>query len=100
MKLMWTPVKGCKMPWDQDGAYALGWAAVEDRQKHPYCHKSRHYISHTGGAIGASSVLLIMPSSESNILPPNGVVVSVICNMQSVGLNKVALKIAKIFENV
>ena len=64
---------------------------------------------HTGGAVGASSVLLIVPrdaseggvnnnpSAKSNP-PPHGVVVSILCNLQSVGLTKLALDIAREFD--
>lgn len=68
---------------------------------------------HTGGAVGASSVLLIIPrdggggvggaSTEVDPCgakknPPHGVVVSIICNLQSVGLTKLALDIAREFD--
>ena len=62
---------------------------------------------HTGGAVGASSVLLIVPrdASEGGVNnpgaksnPPHGVVVSILCNLQSVGLTKLALDIAREFD--
>lgn len=41
------------------------------------------YVSHTGGAIGASSVLLIAPKPPNQGGPmPQGVVVAILCNMQ------------------
>ena len=41
------------------------------------------YVSHTGGAIGASSVLLIMPKPvKTEGALPQGVVVAILCNMQ------------------
>ena len=99
MKKMWSPIPGTKMGWDIDGAYALGWGTVENGQKHSFCHKNRHYVSHTGGAVGASSVLLIMPTQDVLIDKfPKGVVVAIICNMTGVGLNKIATEIAQLFE--
>nr|XP_027234180.1 serine beta-lactamase-like protein LACTB, mitochondrial [Penaeus vannamei]XP_027234182.1 serine beta-lactamase-like protein LACTB, mitochondrial [Penaeus vannamei]XP_027234183.1 serine beta-lactamase-like protein LACTB, mitochondrial [Penaeus vannamei] len=101
MKELWTPVSGP----NPSSGYGLGWGAVEDSIKCAFCRENRKCASHTGGAIGASSVLLILPqpgvlkeNGEGKL--PKGVVVSVICNMQSVGLRKVALEIAKIFEKV
>ncbi|XP_047473617.1 serine beta-lactamase-like protein LACTB, mitochondrial [Penaeus chinensis] len=101
MKELWTPVSGP----NPSSGYGLGWGAVEDSIKCAFCHESRQCASHSGGAIGASSILLILP--QSGVLKedgegklPKGVVVSVICNMQSVALRKVALEIAKIFEKV
>ncbi|XP_076065583.1 serine beta-lactamase-like protein LACTB, mitochondrial [Oratosquilla oratoria] len=103
VKEMWKPTEGTKMDWDQDGSYGLGWGVVEEKCKHGFCRACRHYVSHTGGAIGASSVLLILPSNDDlteNEVPPKGVVVAILCNMQNAGLNKVGLKIAKLFERV
>jgi len=54
-----------------------------------------------GGAIGASSVLLVAPSpikKEDRL--PKGVVVAILCNMQGVGLNQLAADIAKCFEGL
>lgn len=105
IRLMWTPVPNTEMSWDKDGKYAMGWAAVESRQEYGHCRQQRHYVSHTGGAVGGSSVLLILPEEldtshpdTDGHLPPRGVVVSLITNMQSVGLNSTALKIAREFD--
>ncbi|XP_069480567.1 serine beta-lactamase-like protein LACTB, mitochondrial isoform X2 [Ambystoma mexicanum] len=103
--MMWSPVPNTEMSWDKEGKYAMGWATVERKQECGKCRLQRHYVSHTGGAVGASSVLLILPEeSETSHTgcaashPPRGVVVSIISNMQSVGLNSTALKIAKEFD--
>ena len=56
-----------------------------------------------GGAVGASSVLLIYPRKKEVLDKngvPQGVVVAIICNMQSVGLSKLAMDIAKMFETM
>ncbi|XP_040893723.1 serine beta-lactamase-like protein LACTB, mitochondrial isoform X3 [Toxotes jaculatrix] len=85
---LWAPVDRTEASWDKDGMYAQGWLVV----------------SHTGGAVGASSVLLVLPSEEIDLrqgqspLLPQGVVVTIITNMQSVGLNSTALKIAHEFD--
>ncbi|XP_074533137.1 serine beta-lactamase-like protein LACTB, mitochondrial isoform X2 [Halichoeres trimaculatus] len=101
---LWAPVEATEASWDKDGLYAQGWLVVEKAQKYGQCKKRRHYVSHTGGAVGASSVLLVLPSEEINQcqkqtpLLPQGVVVTIITNMQSVGLNSTALKIAHEFD--
>lgn len=102
---LWAPVDGTEPSWDKDGLYAQGWLVVEKSQKYGQCKSRRHYVSHTGGAVGASSVLLVLPS-EGTLQPegmraeflPKGIVVTIITNMQSVGLNGTALKIAYEFD--
>ncbi|XP_074405819.1 serine beta-lactamase-like protein LACTB, mitochondrial [Zonotrichia albicollis] len=103
--MMWTPVPKTEVSWDRDGKYAMAWAVVEKNQQCGCCRQQRHYASHTGGAVGASSVLLILPEElhpEAGgawpVAPPRGVVVTIICNMQSVSLNSTALKIAREFD--
>ncbi|XP_037624403.1 serine beta-lactamase-like protein LACTB, mitochondrial isoform X1 [Sebastes umbrosus] len=101
---LWAPVNRTEASWDKDGLYAQAWLVVEKLQKYGQCRKRRHYVSHTGGAVGASSVLLVLPSEEidecqrQTPLLPQGVVVTIITNMQSVGLNSTALKIAHEFD--
>lgn len=103
--MMWTPVPKTEVSWDRDGKYAMAWAVVEKKQQCGFCRQQRHYASHTGGAVGASSVLLILPEELDSgaedaavVAPPRGVIVSIICNMQSVSLNSTALKIAREFD--
>uniref|UniRef100_H3CSI5 Lactamase, beta n=1 Tax=Tetraodon nigroviridis TaxID=99883 RepID=H3CSI5_TETNG len=105
-KDLWTPVDRTEASWDKDKLYAQGWQVVEKLQKYGQCRKRRHYVSHSGGAVGASSILLVLPSEEIDqrrgLVPilPQGVVVSIIANMQSVGLHNTALKIAHEFDRV
>uniref|UniRef100_A0A3P8TMR0 Lactamase, beta n=1 Tax=Amphiprion percula TaxID=161767 RepID=A0A3P8TMR0_AMPPE len=99
---LWAPVDKTEASWDKDGLYAQAWLVVERLQKYGECRKRRHYVSHTGGAVGASSVLLVLPGEDTNQAQPpvlpRGVVVTIIVNMQSVGLNSTALKIAHEFD--
>ncbi|XP_073508810.1 serine beta-lactamase-like protein LACTB, mitochondrial [Phyllobates terribilis] len=101
VSMMWKQVPNTEMSWDRDGKYAMGWGTVERKQDFGQCKCQKHYVSHTGGAVGASSVLLILPEedNETTILP-SGVVVTIIANMQGTGLNTTALKIALEFEKV
>ncbi|KAE8617159.1 hypothetical protein XENTR_v10008997 [Xenopus tropicalis] len=105
MSMVWKQVHNTEMSWDKDGKYAMGWGTVEENQECGYCKHQKHYVSHTGGAVGASSVILILPEEENTFhltkkrtSPPKGIVVAIICNMQGVGLNSTALKIALEFE--
>ncbi|XP_059801946.1 serine beta-lactamase-like protein LACTB, mitochondrial [Hypanus sabinus] len=103
MRMIWRPVGKTELNWDRDGSYAMGWGVVEQGQEWGQCRKRRHYLTHTGGSVGASSVLLILPKvsgqSETETLP-QGVVVAILCNLQSVNLNTTALKIALEFDKV
>lgn len=102
IQMIWSPVSNTSLAWDKDGQYGMGWGVVSSHSNYPYCKSRQFYVSHTGGAIGASSVLLILPRKEdsSSDQPIRGIVVSMIANLQSVGLNQTALEIAKVFENV
>ena len=120
VKEMWKPVEGTQMTWDREaegGGYGMGWGVVPHKSKPGTVDDQRFYVSHTGGAIGASSVLLIMPTDTDHVTSnnkkvlnleqpfmvqtqgphPRGIVVTMVCNMQAVGLNKTALQIAKLF---
>ena len=112
MKLLWTPVAYSMCPWAKEepgNGYGIGWAVVPsaDALGGPdFNNRSRTptYVSHTGGAVGASSVLLIVPGDrgdgeEKTVSPHEGVVVAMICNLQEVGLYKTAVQIADLFLN-
>ncbi|XP_068131881.1 serine beta-lactamase-like protein LACTB, mitochondrial isoform X1 [Hyperolius riggenbachi] len=103
--MLWRQVPNTEMSWDKDGKYAMGWGTVEAKQDFGHCKLQKHYVSHTGGAVGASSVILIMPEECNSMLwdshtvsPPRGTVVTIMVNMQGTGLNSTALKIALEFE--
>ncbi|XP_007424474.1 serine beta-lactamase-like protein LACTB, mitochondrial [Python bivittatus] len=103
--MLWTTVPVTGASRDKDGTYGMAWFVAEKKQEYGHCREQRHYAFHTGGAVGASSVLLILPeelnSGTANgtcLVPPRGVVVTIICNMQSVFLDSLALKIAVEFE--
>ena len=105
IRAIWSPVERTKCTWDKSGKYGMGWAVIPEKHEHGECRHQRYYATHTGGAIGASSVLLVLPEKgrnehEEELCPPKGVVVAIVVNMISVGLNSTALKIAKIFEDV
>ncbi|XP_064649471.1 serine beta-lactamase-like protein LACTB, mitochondrial [Lineus longissimus] len=98
----WDVNEKAKCSWDKNGHFALGWAVVPEKKTNGCCQEQRFYISHTGGAVGASSALVILPreGEGSHTVPPSGVVVGIITNLSSVGLAKVAMEIAALFEDV
>ncbi|XP_032871029.1 serine beta-lactamase-like protein LACTB, mitochondrial [Amblyraja radiata] len=108
MSMIWSPVERTELSWDRDGSYAMGWGVVEEGQQWGQCRRLRQYLTHTGGSVGASSVLLILPKDRPGPsasppeagVPPQGVVVAILCNLQSVNLNATALKIALEFDRV
>ena len=135
MKMMWTPAVYPEPRWEGivNTGYGMGWSVRRNGYEYAFGKDQTFYASHTGNAIGASSVLLILPLRNTrltnrkmtvledtidkrtdcshlvkelqvpNVLnssPPKGVVVAIIVNMSSVGLNKTAYDIAKIFEQV
>ncbi|GAB1603972.1 serine beta-lactamase-like protein LACTB, mitochondrial [Argonauta hians] len=99
---LWKPSEGAKVSEASDIYYGLGWELVPYKQEHAYCLKNRFYTFHSGNAIGASSILLILPQDvfETVPNPPKGVVVSAICNIGDVGLRKLALSVADVFDRV
>lgn len=117
MRMIWEPVCYTKIDWGTDGSYGMGWGVFGNKEEHGFCRGHEYFVSHTGGAVGASSVLFILPSKEElskktlkkssdssgkvllQRIPPQGIVVAILVNMMSVGLNKTALEIAQNFEN-
>ncbi|XP_069109639.1 serine beta-lactamase-like protein LACTB, mitochondrial [Argopecten irradians] len=100
VQMLWEPVDKTKCDWDKFGYYGMGWAVVPQGENFGQCHHSDHIVSHTGGAVGGSSALLIKPKkcdSEKGG-QPKGIVVAMIVNMTGVGLYKTAVKIANLFE--
>eukprot|EP00092_Neocalanus_flemingeri_P034475 GFUD01037486.1.p1 GENE.GFUD01037486.1~~GFUD01037486.1.p1 ORF type:complete len:623 (+),score=230.90 GFUD01037486.1:36-1904(+) len=100
MAELWRPQAGANLKWGGDDlVYGLGWAVRQRKKNYGFCLDQQHYVTHTGGAIGASSVLLVAPQppQEGSRLP-QGVVVAILCNMQGIGgLNKLAAEIGKAF---
>jgi len=105
VRMMWSPMPGARFVQDSEMLYGMGWCVVLPFVHSGFSRDQRMYVCHSGGAVGASSILLILPRVEacggsSEKLIPRGVCVSIIVNKQSVSLRKVALKIAKLFDCV
>ena len=98
------------------------WQVHEEVRDFGFARNQGMAALHTGGAVGASSVLLILPrkpqqqtqasssssalaaaaaaqsSAQNPPLPPHGVVVAILCNMEDVGLRSLAMDIAREFQ--
>ncbi|XP_046396312.1 uncharacterized protein LOC124163441 isoform X2 [Ischnura elegans] len=99
---LWTRVERTKFSdWGPhvEGGYGLGFgvAPAVDCPGGVVDGGQPFMIGHTGGAVGASSAFIIMPREQCGNDPPNGVAVVLLANMQSVGLNQLAIDIARIF---
>lgn len=89
-----------------DRKYGMGWAVIPEKQECQFCAKQSFCTYHTGAAVGASSVLLILPKHVEHkkvynfdqLSSPKGTVVVILMNLQNVNLTDVAQKIAQIFD--
>ncbi|KAL7643401.1 UNVERIFIED_CONTAM: hypothetical protein RMT77_005383 [Armadillidium vulgare] len=107
---LWTPSPESKK-YRKGNLYGLGWGVLEgSKDLKAFANNKKKCFSHSGGAVGASSILFIMPTYDPyeskpidqsvTIDLPQGVVVSVITNLQNVSLLKLATEIAKAFDRV
>lgn len=102
---MWTPVEIANHI-VENGRYGMGWKIIQQPQEHGYCRPSKFIVSHSGGAVGASSVLLIASDNGESVLDkhdivlPKGVSVAIVVNLDSVSLHKTAERIAVLFKEV
>lgn len=94
---IWTPVEMAPLVWAPGGHYAMGWSVTPDRTLR---HDGEFYVSHTGGAIGASSVLLLKPTGRNDVeTETGGVAVAVLTNIEDCGrLHPLAVELAEIFD--
>ncbi len=68
-------------------SYGLGWLVACDK-----ITNKLEYVYHTGGAVGATSCLLIVPDQK--------LVIAVLCNLQSAGeIVKFTLRISRVFSS-
>ncbi|KAK4321605.1 hypothetical protein Pmani_007607 [Petrolisthes manimaculis] len=61
VRQLWTPVEGTIKSWHPNGGYGMGWSASKGGATSGFCRDHKTSASHSGGAVGASSVLLILP---------------------------------------
>ena len=79
-----------------------GWTVIP---RHRTGFRPQHpepYITYTQENEGATSALLLAPGvpCEDSIIVPRGVVVAILCNMQGIGLARLALNIASFYHEL
>ena len=97
MQTMWTALPETAMKWGRGDGYGMGWVVVPHRQEHGGGDIQNFAVGHTGGAVGASSVLLMVPSPLASAAIPSGVTVAIIVNLEGIGLHHLALNVAALF---
>lgn len=85
--------------------YSMGWFLQRGKKGYMGGKDYPFFFSHTGGAVGASSVLTVMPAEEESQVSvgegPRGVAVAVIFNLQEVkGVFTLGLLIAEQFHSL
>ena len=103
--MMWTPVEKtvvCRNGINKH--YGMGWEIFDHEQTNALCRESTFVPHHTGGAIGSSSIVVVMPrpqkQHQSLSAPPQGVSVAIMTNLQNVSLSTLGKNIARLFMNV
>ena len=64
--------------------YGWGWMIIPPNKPLTGVSPSTTFIGHTGGAIGASSALVLAPGSHDPSTTPHNIAVAVIFNLQEV----------------
>uniref|UniRef100_A0A1I7Y5J5 Beta-lactamase domain-containing protein n=1 Tax=Steinernema glaseri TaxID=37863 RepID=A0A1I7Y5J5_9BILA len=82
--------------------YGLGWSKVNHTERYGGLDGAEStvrtgYWCHSGGAVGASSHLLIKPMDTNEKGSPNGICVVLLANIQDCSLSELAHDIAEIF---
>eukprot|EP00731_Ephydatia_muelleri_P022836 Em0015g419a len=108
VETMWTPVVSMGMGDFPKYQYGLGWFVVPYRESVLCGRETPFSAGHSGGTIGATSALVVLPTRGGGAWKeggrcgqpaPRGVVVAVIFNLQGVRhVYKLGLKIAEEFD--
>ncbi|GAB6019367.1 hypothetical protein CHUAL_000955 [Chamberlinius hualienensis] len=98
---LWTPNPIAKAKSDSKTMYGMGWVIDPPNDIYGFCKEQKLIVGHSGGAVGCSSMLLIIPQpcDSNNQKGVKGVVVAILTNLQDVGASKVAYEIAENFYN-
>ncbi|CAL8130630.1 unnamed protein product [Orchesella dallaii] len=105
MQKMWTGNPATAKSSSVDELYGLGFVVGEPLRKCMFCkERDLMIVSHSGGAMGASSILLLAfpknnldSGTSSKTTEVKGVVVAMITNLTGVGLTKTAQEITNNF---
>lgn len=108
MDQIWSPVvrMGTESNLNDD-YYAMGWMVKPEIHEFAFGRRQELAVYHTGGAVGGSSVLLICPKERKSSKGdqneqgcPQGIVVTILCNLEGVSLTKLASQIAAEFQGL
>lgn len=95
---MWSPIV---MTTKKGTSYGLGWMITKEQLSSVNESIIPAHIYHTGGAVGATSILLIIPCSKNCSNPRCGVCISILTNLQSAkDIYQTALDIALLFRQI
>jgi serine beta-lactamase-like protein LACTB, mitochondrial len=95
---MWSPIVATNR---KHVYYGLGWmVANEQTSAINQCTIPAH-VFHTGGAVGATSILLIIPCSNKCVNPRCGVCIAILTNLHSAeDIYQTAVDIALVFRQI
>ncbi|XP_059083023.1 serine beta-lactamase-like protein LACTB, mitochondrial [Tigriopus californicus] len=108
MEQIWNPV----VRMDQESSlndddYAMGWMIKSRIQDFAFARRQELSIYHTGSAVGGRGVLLICPDEDGvvrgeqkNQICPQGVVVTILCNLENVSLTRLASQVVTEFKRL
>jgi serine beta-lactamase-like protein LACTB len=95
---MWSPIAATPK---QNTSYGLGWMVVKEQTSSVDEFTIPAHIYHTGGAVGATSILLIIPCSNNCSNPRCGICVAILTNLQRASeIYQTALDIALLFRQI
>lgn len=94
VKSLWTPVPACAPKIRNFMVSGMGWFVIDPKATKIECASCSeppfaHVACHTGSAIGASSVLIILPEEE--------IVIAAFCNLGPISLYNICCDVIKIF---
>ncbi|CAF4564731.1 unnamed protein product, partial [Rotaria socialis] len=95
---LWSPIVATNR---NNTSYGLGWMIAKEQPSSINQCSIPSHIYHTGGAVGATSIILIIPCSNNCSNPRCGICISILTNLQSAReIYQTALDIALLFRHV
>jgi serine beta-lactamase-like protein LACTB len=95
---IWSPIVDTNK---KNTSYGLGWMIVKEQPSSVDEFSIPSHIYHTGGAVGATSILLIIPCSNNCSNPRCGICVAILTNLQRASeIYQTALDIALLFRQI
>jgi serine beta-lactamase-like protein LACTB len=95
---LWSPVTATNK---KGISYGLGWMIAKEKSSSVNESSIPEHIFHTGGAVGATSTLLMIPCSNNCSNPRCGICIVILTNLGSAGdIYQTALDIALLFRQI